>query len=188
VTELSEPAPAAAPTPDNPYTRLVGRLEHTTSLDGAVEAIAPVAGKLVATKGLRDFFNGTATGVPPHVILTDLPLGAWFLAQYLDLFDDEASRVAARRLVALGLVAAGPTAWTGWARWVGMAQETRRVGVVHAVSNGVGILTFLASWVARRQGQQRLGANLARAGSVPLIVGGFLGGHMGRRSPLHSNR
>jgi hypothetical protein len=156
-------------------------------LDKAVEAIAPLAGRLVADKSLSDFFNGTATGVPPHVVLTDVPLGAWFLAQYLDLFDDESSRVAARRLIAVGLVAAGPTALSGWGRWVGMAPETRRVGVVHAASNVVGILTFLASWVARTQGQHRLGINLARVGSVPLVVGGFLGGHIGRRSPLHAN-
>jgi hypothetical protein len=156
-------------------------------LDKAVEAIAPLAGRLVADKSLSDFFNGTATGVPPHVVLTDVPLGAWFLAQYLDLFDDESSRVAARRLIAVGLVAAGPTALSGWGRWVGMAPETRRVGVVHAASNVVGILTVLASWVARTQGQHRLGINLARVGSVPLVVGGFLGGHIGRRSPLHAN-
>lgn len=188
MTEHSELARDAGSAPDNPYTRLVGRLENARALDRAVDAISPLAGYLVANKSLRDFFNGSATGVPPHVILTDLPLGAWFLAQYLDFFDDEASRIASRRLVALGLVAAGPTAWTGWARWVGMAPETRRVGIVHAVSNGIGILTFLASWVARTQGQDRVGVILARAGSVPLVVGGFLGGHMGRRSPLHPNR
>lgn len=188
MTDHSPDAVTAEPAPLNPYLRLLGRLEHARPLDRAVDAIAPLAEPIVANDSWRDFFNGAATGIPPHVILTDAPFGAWFMAQYLDFFDDESSRVAARRLVALGLVAAAPTAFSGWARWIGRPQETRRVGVVHAAANVVAVLTYFGSWAARRSGRDRLGANLARAGSLPLVVGGFLGGHMGRRSPLHANR
>ena len=170
--ESSEPAPA------NPYLRLVERLEGAAPLDRVVDAIAPLVEPVVANRSRRDFFDGAATGIPPHVILTDVPFGAWFMAQYLDLFGDESSRVAARRLVGFGLVAAAPTAFSGWARWVGRPQETRRVGVVHAAANVVAVLTYVGSWAARRSGRDRLGANLARAGSLPLVVGGFLGGHL----------
>jgi hypothetical protein len=182
VTEHSDSDPAADGVPDNPYVRLVARIEGARSLDGAVEAIAPVAGHLAPNKSMRGYFNGSATGIPPHVILTDVPMGAWFMAQYLDFFGDEASRIAARRLIGLGLLSAAPTALTGWGRWLGTPRKARRVGVVHAVSNGVAILTYFGSWVARTSGHERLGVTLARAGSVPLIVGGFLGGNIARRS------
>lgn len=180
MTDHTTGVAASEPAPSNPFLRLVERLEGATPLDHVVDAVAPLVAPVVADNSRRDFFDGTATGIPPHVILTDVPFGAWFMAQYLDLFGDESSRVAARRLVALGLVAAAPTAFTGWARWAGLPRETRRVGVVHAAVNAVAVLTYVASWAARRSGRERLGVKLARAGSLPLVVGGFLGGQLGR--------
>jgi hypothetical protein len=57
--------------------------------------------------------HGEATGIPLHIIYTDLPLGAWWMAQFLDLFPDDGMRRASTRLVGLGVVAAVPTALTG---------------------------------------------------------------------------
>ena len=97
-------------TADGAYTRLLRRLECSTTWDGAIEAVAPVAGHLIARAPVRRLFHGDATGLPLHPVLTDVPFGAWFMAQFLDPFRDEAFRLAATRLLALGVAGAVPTA------------------------------------------------------------------------------
>ncbi len=165
-------------TENGKFRRLMRRLEEWDRLDPAVRAAEPLAGRLVANPRLRSFFRGDATGSIPHAVATDVPFGAWFMAIFLDLFPDEGTRRAAARLVALGVVAAGPTGITGWAEWARADRATRRVGVVHAAANGTATLIFLASWAARSRGRHDLGVRLARLGGVLLIAGGFLGGYM----------
>ena len=167
---------------DNVFLRTMRRLENADRLDPAVRVADPLAGRLVADRRLRRFFRGDATGIPPHVVAKDVPFGAWFMAIFLDLFPDPdaGARRAATRLVALGVVAAAPTGISGWAEWARADRGTRRVGVVHAAANLAATLIFLASWAARTRDRHRLGVGLARAGGALLIVGGFLGGYMGR--------
>ena len=171
-------------TADNAYQRLLRRLERSTTWDGAIDALAPVAHRLIAQAPVRRVFHGDATGVPLHGILTDVPFGAWFMAQFLDLFRDDGSRRASTRLMALGAAAAVPTAVAGWAEWAGADRATRRVGLTHASLTGLATLVFTASWAARVRGDHRLGIALARLGSVPVIAGAFLGGHIGSRRRL----
>ncbi len=162
------------------YSRFLTALEHAEALDRYVDAAAPAVQRLVARERMRALFNGDATGIPLHVILKDLPFGAWFMAQFLDLFRDPGTRQAATRLVALGLVSSVPAAVTGWAEWFRTGRPKRRVGIVHASSNGVAALIFLASLAARVRGHYGWGAGLGRAGGVFLVIGGFLGGHIAR--------
>ena len=123
--------------------------------------------------------HGDATGIPLHIILTDLPLGAWWMAQFLDLFpDDGGMRRAATRLVGLGVVAAVPTALAGWAEWAQADRGTRRVGIVHASANAVGTLVFMGSWAARSCRRHDLGVWLGRSGGAVLLVGAMSGGYM----------
>lgn len=119
---------ATTRTPPGPYLRAMARLERWHALDPAVRAVEPLAARLVADPRRRRVLHGDATGIPPHTILTDVPFGAWFMAQYLDLFDDEAARRAATRLVGLGVVGAVPTALAGWAEWALSDRGTRRSG------------------------------------------------------------
>ena len=167
-------------TTDSGYTRMLRRFERSTTWDGAIDAVAPVADRLIARASVRRLFHGDATGVPLHVVLTDVPFGAWFMAQFLDLFRDDGSRRAATRLLALGVAAAAPTAVAGWAEWACADRTARRVGMSHASLTGLATLVFAASWAARLRGHHRLGITLARLGSLPAIAGGFLGGHIGR--------
>jgi hypothetical protein len=162
----------------NPYLRLLGRLEQTDALDRAVRAVDPVARRLVSNERLRGLFHGDATAIPLHPIMTDLPFGALFMAQFLDLFSDAGMQRAAKRLVSLGVVGAVPTALSGWAEWADADLGIRRVGVVHAGANGLAVLVFTASWVARARNQHEVGVRLARLGGGVLIVGGFLGGYL----------
>jgi len=171
-------------TADNAYKRLLQRLELSSTWDGAIDAVAPVAGRLIAAAPARRFFHGDATGVPLHGILTDVPLGAWFLAQFLDLFRDDGSRRAATRLMTLGVASAVPTAVAGWAEWAGADHATRRVGLTHASLTGLATLVFASSCAARLRGHHGAGVALARLGNVPVIAGAFMGGHLGSRRRL----
>ncbi|WP_248762108.1 DUF2231 domain-containing protein [Pseudarthrobacter sp. SSS035] len=127
---------------------------------------------------MRGFFRGDATGIPLHGILTDGPFGAWWSAIFLDFYKDDSSRLAAKRLVALGVVAAVPTAVSGWAQWSMKDHGTKRVGIVHATISAAATLVYLASWAARERGRHELGIGLSRAGAVLLLASGFLGGHL----------
>jgi len=160
--------------------RLLSRLERTAVLDGVIGAAEPVAHRLVTHEPARRILHGDSTGVPLHLIVRDLPYGAWTMTQFLDLFSDAGSRRAARRLVGLGVITAVPTAITGWAEWALADRATRRVGIVHAAVQGGAALVFLGSWAARIRDHPTLGVRLARLGGLGLVVGGFLGGHMAR--------
>ena len=166
------------------YTRLLGALERARPLDSVVERAEPLASRLMARRRIREFIRGDATGIPVHGILTDGPFGAWWMAIFLDLFNDDGSRQASKRLVALGVAFAVPTALSGWAQWTTKDRPIKRVGVVHAATNAAATAVYLASWAARQRGRHELGIGLARAGAVLLLVSGFLGGHMssGRRA------
>lgn len=160
------------------YRRLLAELETAGPLDKVVDRAEPVASRLMADRRVRSAVLGDTTGIPLHGILTDLPFGAWWMAVFLDFFKDDGSRQAAKRLVALGVVGAVPTALTGWAHWTTKDRPIQRVGVVHAAVNATAVVVYLSSWAARQRGRHKLGVRLARAGAVLLLVSGFLGGHL----------
>jgi len=167
--------------PPSAFRTVMQRVEQTRILDPIVRTAEPLAGRLVANPRVRAVLRGDATGTPVHPILTDVPFGAWFMAQFLDLSVDPGIRRAATRLVGLGVAAAAPTALTGWSEWARADEGARRVGIVHAGANAVGTLIFLGSWLARRREDHELGVRLARIGGAVLIVGGFTGGYLSSR-------
>src|SRR4051794_6264785 len=162
----------------SPTVDLTRRLEEETALDALVRVARPLADALVADPSRRDLLQGRWLGHALHPLMTDLPIGFWTSAVTLDLLGAPESRGAARRLVGLGVLAALPTAVTGWAEWTETGEREQRVGVVHAVSNVVALTGFAASWRARRRGQHARGAALALASSTALALGGYLGGHL----------
>ncbi|HEY8701782.1 MAG TPA: DUF2231 domain-containing protein [Arthrobacter sp.] len=162
------------------FRRSMGRLERLEALDTAVQVIKPRADRLIQNERVRSFIHGDATRIPLHAILTEVPLGAWSMALYLDLYPDAGTQRAATRLVGLGVISAAPTALTGWGEWALAGRATRRIGVVHAGLNAAAILVFAGSWAARLRGRRRIGVGLARFGALLLIAGGFLGGYMAR--------
>lgn len=160
------------------FIRLLGRVERSEKLDPVIHGVHPLAGRIVADERLRRVLHGDATGIPLHIIFTDVPLGAWWMAQFLDLFPEDGMRRAATRLVGLGVVAAVPTALTGWAEWARADRGTRRVGIVHATANALATLVYLGSWAARSRRRHDLGVWLGRGGGVVLLVGAMCGGYM----------
>lgn len=153
-------------------------LEDTTALDGAVRAFEPVV-EVAFSRGRRgELFRGEWLGHAVHPALTDVVLGTWGSATILDLIGGRDSHAAAQRLLGVSLLAVGPTAWSGWAEWASAGDRDKRVGVVHAVSNGAAIVVFASSWLARRRGDHAAGVRRSLAGAVVASVGGYLGGHL----------
>jgi uncharacterized membrane protein len=154
------------------------RLEETNGLDRPVQALEPLVESVFGREPQGSVLRGEWLGHALHPLLTDVTLGTWTSASLLDLVGGAGSRAAAQRLVAAGLLAAGPTAWTGWAEWSTAGPREKRVGLVHAVTNAVAIGTYAASWSARRRGRYAKGVGLAMAGAAVAGVGGYLGGHL----------
>lgn len=167
---------AGAPRP--PLVGVARALEGETRLDGAVEALRPVAHALVAEPGRRDLLLGRQLGHALHPLLTDAPLGAWSSAVLLDLVGGTQSRAAAQRLVGFGLLSAVPTALTGLAEWAHLGRRDARVGVAHAGGNSLALGLFAASWLARRRGSHASGVALGLAGVAAAGASGFLGAHL----------
>jgi hypothetical protein len=154
------------------------RLEEATALDRPVHALEPSIRAWFGTGTRASVLRGEWLGHAVHPLLTDVALGTWTSASLLDLFGGPDSSAPAQRLIGTGLLAAGPTAWTGWAEWSAAGSRDKRVGLVHAVTNGVAISVYAASWFARRRGRQGTGARLALAGAAVSGVGAYLGGHL----------
>ncbi|MEZ0362174.1 DUF2231 domain-containing protein [Mycobacterium sp. pUA109] len=164
-----------------PPRALTDRVEHAEALDAPAQAIAQKARQLLAPQGLKEAVSGTRLGHPTHPPLTDLVIGTFTSATLLDLVAPRAGERAARRLIALGIGAAIPTAVTGVNDWADteLSDETvRRVGLVHAGVNDVALLLYSASLVARCRGKRTKGVLLGLAGAAVLQAGGYLGGHL----------
>jgi nitrite reductase/ring-hydroxylating ferredoxin subunit/uncharacterized membrane protein len=148
-------------------------------VDRVADAVQKVVKAAPLSGRARDLLHGLPLGHPVHPLLVQLPIGAWMSSALLDLVPGQER--AARRLVAVGLAAAGPAAVAGWVDWAELHQEQRRVGVVHAVSNNIAVWLYAGSYAARRRGRPGLGRALAVAGLSAVSLGGALGGHLAYR-------
>jgi nitrite reductase/ring-hydroxylating ferredoxin subunit/uncharacterized membrane protein len=161
--------------------RLAERIGAATSLDQPAEAVAEWVRGVVPRGPVKDALSGTPLGHALHPLLTDLPIGTWTAATLLDVVGGRDARPASERLVAIGILAAAPTAATGlndWADTTPASDSVRRVGAVHAVANVAALGLYAAPWAARRRGRHGRGVALGLAGLGALTVGGHLGGHL----------
>ena len=154
------------------------QLEGATALDGPVKALEPVVERLFGGGARGSVLRGEWLGHAIHPLLTDVVLGTWTSASVLDLIGGADSSSSAQKLIGTGLLAAAPTAWTGWAEWSATGPRDKRVGLVHAVTNGAAIGVYAASWMARRRGEHGKGVRLALAGMAATSLGAYLGGHL----------
>ena len=158
--------------------QLTERLEAARPLDVVAGAVQPLVDALLADPKRADLLHGMWVGHSIHPMLTDVPIGVWTSANILDFVGGKKSRKASQRLIAIGLLAAVPTAVTGWAEWGPLPRREQRIGVVHAVSNVSALALFANSGRARHKGSHAKGVLLGLAGSAALQLGGYLGGHL----------
>lgn len=146
-------------------------------LDGAVSTLEGLVDRYLGGENVRAVFGGKWFGHPVHPMLTDVVIGMWTSASLLDL-GGQRTATAARRFVALGVVAAVPTMLAGLVDWRTTSQEAKRLGVVHAASNATALSLYLLSLRLRRHDRRLMGAATALAGMGVATFGGLLGGHL----------
>lgn len=159
-------------------SRSITRVETADDIDGYVGPLRAVSA--FAAAGQRgQFLRGEWLGHALHPLATDLPLGCWTASGLLDLLGGRGARRAAQRLVGLGLAFVPLTSASGLADWDGLKDPARRrVGVVHAVGNGMVAMLYLTSWRQRRAGHHARGVLMGLMGGSLAIVTGYLGGHL----------
>jgi nitrite reductase/ring-hydroxylating ferredoxin subunit/uncharacterized membrane protein len=157
-------------------TRRIEQLGALDPLSGALQK----AVRTVVPQGsqLKDLLSGTWLGHPLHPPLTDAVIGAWTSALFLDLFGGKGARAASDRLVALGVLAAVPTAAAGLSDWAELRGGSRRVGCVHAIGNTTALLLHMLSLGARRRGDRGRGLALSTFGYAAATFSAWLGGHL----------
>ncbi|WP_421121617.1 DUF2231 domain-containing protein [Aquihabitans daechungensis] len=162
----------------------IGRaVDQAEVLDRVADPIHQRLDPLLDPSAVGAVLRGEWLGHPVHPLLTDIPIGCWTTAWILDVFGGSDQEGWAEAFVALGVVAAVPTAWAGWADWLRLSPEGRRTGVVHAAANSVAVGLYAASWRARRKGDVRRGKRLGHAGATVATVGAYFGGHLAFGSP-----
>jgi nitrite reductase/ring-hydroxylating ferredoxin subunit/uncharacterized membrane protein len=150
-------------------------IERATFLDRPAQALQALVAPVMSRPATQHLASGAVIGHPLHPLLVTVPIGAWSCSLAFDaLGDDEASST----LIALGVVSAVPTAFTGLHDWGYTGGAEQRVGLVHAGFNTIALSAFVASWLVRRQGRRGLGVVLSLVGMSAVSGGGWLGGHL----------
>lgn len=132
-------------------------------------------------KKIKNFLHGTWAGHPLHVILTDVPLGAWTAGIVFDglevITGREEFATAADGCIAIGLAGALGAAVTGITDWQDVDPPARRIGLVHAALNVAGVTMFAGSLITRRKSRSR-GRGLAALGYVIATAAARFGGNL----------
>jgi nitrite reductase/ring-hydroxylating ferredoxin subunit/uncharacterized membrane protein len=114
------------------------------------------AGGSPAAQRLRNFLNGTWLGEPLHVVLTDVPVGAWTAAMVFDALSlSRSGREFARAAdasIAIGLAGAACAAATGVTDWSDVDPPARRRGLIHGLLNLSATALFATSLIQRKRG------------------------------------
>jgi nitrite reductase/ring-hydroxylating ferredoxin subunit/uncharacterized membrane protein len=158
---------------------IADRIERLDALDAFAEPLQSGVRAAVPQGSIaKDLLSGTWLGHPLHPPLTDVVVGAWTSAALLDLLGGDAGEDAADALVAVGILAAVPTAAAGLSDWAELRGGTRRVGVVHALGNTTALVLHSLSWTARKRGERRRGVCLSALGFGAAMFSAWLGGHL----------
>lgn len=172
----------SAPPPARPAMhRLAERVGTLDRLDSVSERISAAVRGAVGTGQAKDVLSGRWLGHALHPLMTDIPIGSWLSATLLDLLGGRDTQKAADRLIGVGIMAAVPTAASGFSDWADTtltSDRVRRIGAVHAMLNSAALGLYGLSWAARKRDRRARGVMLALAGGGLLTAGGHLGGHL----------
>jgi nitrite reductase/ring-hydroxylating ferredoxin subunit/uncharacterized membrane protein len=137
-------------------------------------------------------FDGVWFGAPLHPPLTDIPVGAWTTALLLDrgsvLSGGGELAAAADRALAVGTIAALPTALTGLNDLRDLTGKSRRIAMVHALVNVIGLSLSTASLAYRHSGRRGLARGLSGLGFLSTSVAAHLGGELAFGLGIRVNR
>ena len=167
--KLQEPVPRPIPIPID--ARLQKALDRTLYAGGRPTA-----------QRLRNFLNGTWLGEPLHVVLKDVPIGAWTVAMIFDALSlvrsgREFAR-AADASIAIGLAGAACAAATGLTDWSDVNPPARRIGLIHGLLNISATALFATSLILRKKESRTGGRVSAALGYAVMAFAAHLGGKM----------
>jgi len=158
---------------------LAGPIERAGSVDPVLGPVqAAVRRALPEDSVAKEILSGSWIGHPVHPLLTDVVVGSWLSAWTLDLIGSDGHERAADGLIAVGLVAAAPTALTGLFDWAELRAGARRVGGLHALGNIGATALHLSSWLLRRHGRRSAGRAASTLGIALAGGSAWLGGHL----------
>jgi uncharacterized membrane protein len=131
---------------------------------------------------IRNFLNGTWLGEPLHVVLTDVPIGAWTVTIIFDALDLIRKRrelsLAADTSLAVGFLGALGAAFTGITDWSDVDPPACRLGLIHGLLN-VGVTAlFATSFFLRKRNSRAAGRLSAALGYGLMSLSAHLGGKM----------
>ena len=131
---------------------------------------------------IRNLLNGTWLGEPLHVVLTDVPIGAWTVTIIFDALDLIRKRrefsLAADTSLAVGLLGAVGAAVTGITDWSDVDPPARRLGLIHGLLN-VGVTALFTTSFFLRKRKSRTGGRVSAALGYGLMsLSAHLGGKM----------
>jgi nitrite reductase/ring-hydroxylating ferredoxin subunit len=164
-------------------------LPLSKQLAGLAEPLEPAAEAVqgavrAVPQPVRDVLDGVWLGSPLHPALTDVPLGAWTAAAALDLVGSD----AADDVLAIGVLAAVPTALTGLNDWSHLKGDPQRLGVVHALLNTMALTLNVGSLALRRSRHRGLGRVLSGVGFLGTLFSAHIGGQLSFGLGVRVNR
>ncbi|HET9182563.1 MAG TPA: DUF2231 domain-containing protein [Candidatus Angelobacter sp.] len=165
--------------PQDRFAQLEDKLQK--QLDKAL-----YAGGSPAAQRLRNFLNGTWLGEPLHVVLTDVPIGAWTAAMVFDALSLGRSgrefERAADASIAIGLAGAAGAAAAGVTDWSDVDPPARRTGLIHGLLNLSATALFATSLIQRRRNRSEAsraaGRVSATLGYAVMAYAAHLGGKL----------
>jgi len=165
--ERSSP-PSARPSVDEKLQKLLDK--------------ALYAGGRPSAQKIRNFLNGTWLGEPLHVVLTDVPVGAWTVAMTMDaldlVYDRREYAQACEMSIGIGLLAAVGAAVTGLTDWSDVNPPARRLGLIHGLLNLSGTALFATSLVFRKKKSRDAGRVASALGYAVMSYAAHLGGRL----------
>ncbi|MFC5925940.1 Rieske 2Fe-2S domain-containing protein [Micromonospora vulcania] len=165
---------------------LLTKVEQASRLDRSGDRLQRAVLGTLRPRRLRDLLHGVTLGHPLHPAMVQVPVGAWISAAVLDLMPGQ--RRPATVLVGLGTLSALPAAVAGLNDWAALSREQRRVGLVHAATNTVGMTLYAGSLAARLSGRHGVGRGLGMLGLSVVSLGAYIGGHLAYKQGAQVNQ
>ncbi len=169
-------------TQDGVTGKLIAQQEWLKPAEEGLQSLVHKAFRFKGGRQTKNLLHGTWIGHPLHVILTDIPLGAWTAAIAFDALDAMGKRreyrVAADAALSLGLIGAAGAAVTGLTDWQDVDPPARRIGLVHGLLNVASVVLFGSSLIARRNRSRTKGRSLAALGYAVSVAAAQLGGDL----------
>lgn len=159
---------------------LVETLGDNQSLKHLARSLQPPVNELLDSSPLvKEFLRGNKwLGHPLHPVLTDITIGAYTGAFFLDITGRREMERASDYLLTLGVLSALGTAAAGTADWSATKGPARQVGMFHALTNTAALALYVASLAARRAGKRSNGVRLSLIAYGVANAAAYFGGHL----------